>query len=225
MFSTKTQSGSIAYTGQRTVSLLPRGTCDLEIGPHMFPATKIFQVDYLPETHGASSLTAIHESSALVDNQESSITTIDEDLLERMNIEAASNPDLTTALQRVAAGTASASERQALGLFVHSLLVPKTAAFDVVIEFGERSHQRMLLPKGLVFLDRETSLEGMADVLLTTFVPFEPQKNDNMVTLRFKKAPKPLWDMLSRWTAHDEEEKVHAFQTFHSRQVVYVSSW
>ncbi|KAJ7751279.1 hypothetical protein DFH07DRAFT_745818 [Mycena maculata] len=132
-------------------TIQPRGRCQIEIGPHIFPETNFYEVQYLPPAPAATaSLTqssgrsyggytsygntpgpsqapvAQHTTSPLLSSL-SSVTAITPALINQVNAAAASNPTLANLLQFAAAGKASAEQLKTLGLLIQSLAVPESS--------------------------------------------------------------------------------------------------
>ncbi|KAK7064053.1 SWR1 complex subunit swc3 [Favolaschia claudopus] len=113
-----------------------RGRCDIEIGPHTFPETSFYEVQYLPPASVAPSFiqspwqsqysTAqpnAHPTAPLLSSL-ASTTSISPELIGRVNAAAASNPTLANLLHLAAAGKGSAEQLQTLGLLIQSLAAP-----------------------------------------------------------------------------------------------------
>jgi hypothetical protein len=126
-----------------------RGRCQIEIGPHVWPETSFYEVQYLPQAaapsfiqsswsspygayapyaHAAASQPSVvqHTSSPLLSSL-TSVTTITPALITQVNAAAAANPTLANLLQLAAAGKASPEQLKTLGLLIQSLAVPESS--------------------------------------------------------------------------------------------------
>lgn len=125
-----------------------RGRCTLQIGPHFFMDTTVFEVHYRPfpvavsqpttfvyqSAPGNLSSQAVHqpqtlsspsaasagESSALLSSLSSALT-VPPGLISQVNVAATSNPTLANLLQLAASGRATPDQLKTLGLLIQSL--------------------------------------------------------------------------------------------------------
>ncbi|KAJ7293125.1 hypothetical protein C8J57DRAFT_16777 [Mycena rebaudengoi] len=126
-----------------------RGRCQIEIGPHRFPETSFYEVQYLPPApvvtptyatwqasynnvyapyrpQTAPTPVVQHSTSPLLSSL-TSVTTITPTLINHVNAAASSNPTLANLLQLAAAGRASAEQLKTLGLLIQSLATPESS--------------------------------------------------------------------------------------------------
>lgn len=124
-----------------------RGRCTLQIGPHLFMDTTVFEVHYRPfpvavsqqttfvyqpapgnqssqaaqpQTLPSSPSAAAGESSALLSSLSSTLP-VTPGLISQVNTAATSNPTLANLLQLAASGRASPDQLKTLGLLIQSL--------------------------------------------------------------------------------------------------------
>ncbi|GJJ09699.1 hypothetical protein Clacol_003923 [Clathrus columnatus] len=104
-----------------------RGKCDLEIGPHVFYATSVYEVTYHPYSVTPNTIPSHANSStqqSLPVPTTSSTTndlSITNELIARVNVAAQTNSDLANLIAVAASGSATAEQLQALGVTLQSL--------------------------------------------------------------------------------------------------------
>jgi hypothetical protein len=109
-----------------------RGRCALEIGPHIFTETTMFEVHYHPIlVHTAPGPTYVQQPGAVSAPQGSSTTpllssstnspSIPPTLINQVNAAALSNPTLANLLQLAASGNASMDQLRNLGVTIQQL--------------------------------------------------------------------------------------------------------
>lgn len=112
-----------------------RGRCTLEIGPHIFTETTIFEVHYhpvfVPLPSVATSSTSVsaavpHGTSPLI----SSLTNSTPTLINQVNAAAQSNPTLANLIQLAASGNASLDQLKNLGLTIQQLASSSGLSLD-----------------------------------------------------------------------------------------------
>ncbi|TFY79455.1 hypothetical protein EWM64_g4559 [Hericium alpestre] len=105
-----------------------------------------------------------------------------------------------------------------------------TRDFDVILEFPEKPHDRWLIPRGTVVLERVPETGTINEICLSSAMPFpkvdypssgkqptqeagsvppkegeETAAPQEVVTLRFTKAHPTIWDSLLRWVGGAEK--------------------
>ncbi|KAF8581642.1 hypothetical protein K439DRAFT_205288 [Ramaria rubella] len=145
-FSTKSRGGKGSDIWQPPHNIRFRGKCDLEIGPHVFYATSVYEVTYQPysvpvqtplhynqsyttlstplvplsQPHGAPALAYAPSTTAVVSSLKGSVP-ITPDFIAQVNAAAGSNPTLANLLGLAASGSATTEQLQTLGVTIQSL--------------------------------------------------------------------------------------------------------
>jgi hypothetical protein len=133
-FSSRSRGGKPADAVPPPHTMYNRGRCTLEIGPHMFMDTTIFEVHYhpvfvpLPSTStSSSSAPAVPQgTSPLI----SSLTNSTPTLINQVNAAALSNPTLANLIQLAASGNASLDQLKNLGLTIQQLASSSGLSLD-----------------------------------------------------------------------------------------------
>ncbi|KAG0707502.1 hypothetical protein DFH29DRAFT_994938 [Suillus ampliporus] len=134
-FSSRSRGGKPADAIPPPHTMYNRGRCTLEIGPHIFTETTIFEVHYHPVlVHTAPVPTYAQQSSSISISaapQGSSTTpalssppntpSIPPTLINQVNAAALSNPTLANLLQLAASGNASMDQLKNLGVTIQQL--------------------------------------------------------------------------------------------------------
>ncbi|KAI5997992.1 hypothetical protein EDD15DRAFT_2363825 [Pisolithus albus] len=155
-FSTRSRGGKQPDVVPPPHTMYNRGRCTLEIGPHVFMDTTVFEVHYHPvsvpvappttfvyqsmpsgswqsnpQSSQASETTstALPTSTPLLASLPSTLH-VTQTLVSQVNQAAASNPTLANLLQLAVAGKASPDQLKTLGLLIQSLASSPSAAVD-----------------------------------------------------------------------------------------------
>lgn len=155
-FSTRSRGGKQPDVVPPPHTMYNRGRCTLEIGPHIFTDTTVFEVHYhpvavpvapsttfvyqsvpsgswqlRPQSSQANEtiLTALPNSTPLLASLPSTLH-VTQALVAQVNQAAASNPTLANLLQLAVAGKASPDQLKTLGLLIQSLASSPSAAVD-----------------------------------------------------------------------------------------------
>ncbi|KAF9015611.1 hypothetical protein BDQ17DRAFT_1536249 [Cyathus striatus] len=156
-FSSKTRGSKASDVAPPPHTIQTLGKCDLEIGPHMFPDTTLYEVNYFsPQTAHTtspqstwSSQTAqsvaqkpgnLSSSATPAPSTEgntaggpdsaasfTAVTPITPALINQVNSAASSNPILANLLQLAAAGKATPDQLKTLGILIQSLATMETS--------------------------------------------------------------------------------------------------
>ncbi|KAF8600349.1 hypothetical protein BDV93DRAFT_608745 [Ceratobasidium sp. AG-I] len=113
-------------------SIYTAGTCDLEIGPHLFPQTKVFFVQYQyghtstptpvpPPTPAPASAPIVPPVSTSTSSQHVAPITVSHELHTRVLAAAAKDPELHTILQLAAQGRANVTQLRTLGTTIKAI--------------------------------------------------------------------------------------------------------
>ncbi|KDQ63309.1 hypothetical protein JAAARDRAFT_374082 [Jaapia argillacea MUCL 33604] len=132
-FSTMARRGKVADVVPPPHIIRSHGKCELEVGPHIFPDTTIYEVHYLqpnvpppyhssigtrpPSTVPSSSPRA---STPLITSLASEIP-VTPSLVAQVNAAATTNPTLANLVQLAATGRASPEQLRTLGLLIQSM--------------------------------------------------------------------------------------------------------
>jgi hypothetical protein len=159
-------------------------------------------------------------------------STVTPELVAQFNEAAAQNPILASYIQLATIGQATPEQIKILAAFIDSLGVatapqPHTGAreHDIILEFKESPFYRWLLPKVPIFCESPTLNGSQIDfILLSMALPFhkeiaatepassaqvsQPQQQE-VVTLRFIRPTKLLYDALISWTGGLEKMEEH----------------
>ncbi|KAJ7631158.1 hypothetical protein FB45DRAFT_917670 [Roridomyces roridus] len=202
-----------------------RGRCQIEIGPHIFWETSFWEVQYQPlQAPWQSPYAAYAPQQAPLLSSLYSATAITPALINQVNARAAADPLLNSLLQLAAAGQASPEQIQSLGLLIQSLTVPGTPEasspqvykkeWDLVISFHETPYDRWIIPRCPAICEKvNESADSLYDVVLTLAMkpppsPTEPMgwdKPPQVVTIRCKRPPPAVWELLWRWVGGEEK--------------------
>ncbi|OAX35279.1 hypothetical protein K503DRAFT_851343 [Rhizopogon vinicolor AM-OR11-026] len=133
-FSSRSRGGKPADAIPPPHTMYNRGRCTLEIGPHIFMDTTIFEVHYHPvfvpspstSTSSASVSAAPRGTSPLI----SSLTNSTPTLINQVNAAALSNPTLANLIQLAASGNASLDQLKNLGLTIQQLASSSGLSLD-----------------------------------------------------------------------------------------------
>lgn len=117
-----------AHTAKR------HGTCDIHVGPHVFPSTSIWEVNYAPPVNvhrlpqpqvsswnPATQPPSQYSSPSNSEPSRNPLLAITPDLLARVHRASAANPTLLNLLQQAASGYATHDQLRTLGLLIQSL--------------------------------------------------------------------------------------------------------
>lgn len=131
-----------------------RGRCTLQIGPHLFVDTTVFEVYYrvLPAmvsqpttfVYPSASTNAVHkpqtptsasagESNTLLSSLSSALP-VPPGLITQVDVAATSNPTLSNLLQLAASGQATPDQLKALGLLIQSLASPSVPSMPATTQ-------------------------------------------------------------------------------------------
>lgn len=178
-----------------TATLL--GRCDLEIGPHTFHGTALFEIQFHQPVYGAGpagslllpSATASAFNSAAhlppppaVERAVASATAsptrttspISSVFLSHISQTAATNPQLAELLHLSATQRATGEQIRTLGLIIQAMAAappPPRVQAEFVLEFRERAADRWLVPRHLAVCERRTlsaGADGPFAILITT---------------------------------------------------------
>ncbi|KAG1885460.1 hypothetical protein F4604DRAFT_1918160 [Suillus subluteus] len=133
-FSSRSRGGKPADAIPPPHTMYNRGRCTLEIGPHVFTETTMFEVHYHPilvhtapgptytQQQGAtSSVSAPQGSTTPLLSSLPNSTSIPPTLINQVNVAALSNPTLANLLQLAASGNASMDQLKNLGVTIQQL--------------------------------------------------------------------------------------------------------
>ncbi|KAG1762949.1 hypothetical protein EDD22DRAFT_969668 [Suillus occidentalis] len=131
-FSSRSRGGKPADAIPPPHTMYNRGRCTLEIGPHIFTETTMFEVHYHPIlVHTAPGPTYVQQPGAISAPQGSSTTpllssstnspSIPPTLINQVNAAALCNPTLANLLQLAASGNASMDQLRNLGVTIQQL--------------------------------------------------------------------------------------------------------
>ncbi|KIP10131.1 hypothetical protein PHLGIDRAFT_34070 [Phlebiopsis gigantea 11061_1 CR5-6] len=149
---------------------------ELSVGPHIFPDTSLFEVIYT-HTDGRN---AIAQTMGYVTPE-----------TERLVIAAAAdNPDLAQLLEQARRHKPSEADTKKLAEIIHvhvpsafanpssTQAPPRPRAWDLIIEFKEKSLDRRIFPRGSVQLERahETPWGKLFDAMVITTLPYSQQQ-------------------------------------------------
>ncbi|KAI6112512.1 hypothetical protein EDD16DRAFT_1169420 [Pisolithus croceorrhizus] len=155
-FSTRSRGGKQPDVVPPPHTMYNRGRCTLEIGPHVFTDTTVFEVHYHPvavpvtppttfvyqsvpsgswqlnpqsSQANETTSTALPTSTPLLASLPSTLH-VTQTLVSQVNQAAASNPTLANLLQLAVAGKASPDQLKTLGLLIQSLASSPSATVD-----------------------------------------------------------------------------------------------
>lgn len=135
-FSTKSRSAKNNEIWQPPHTLRFRGKCDIEIGPHVFYATSVYEVTYqsysVPAGPPNANTSCISDGSIqqplpspLPGSSSNNYLSITNELISQVNIAAQTNPTLANLIAVAASGSATAEQLQTLGVTLQSLAEPR----------------------------------------------------------------------------------------------------
>ncbi|KIK70746.1 hypothetical protein GYMLUDRAFT_32795 [Collybiopsis luxurians FD-317 M1] len=150
-------------------TLYARGSCDVQIGPHIFSNTTIYEAHYLPSTvtqkppvttsytnFAASSSSAL-PSSLMLNPVEPTMAT--PAFIDQINTAAASNPILAHLLQLATAGKADQTQMQMLSMTLKSLANNPTSALQYAQLNSQNSATSVLYSPAFPFTATEPGKE------------------------------------------------------------------
>lgn len=184
-------------------SLYSRGGCDLQIGPHVFSNTTIYEAHYHPtQVPAASGLSQSLSTPSTAPESAQILSQPLPILADQINEAAASNPTLASLLQLAVAGNATAEQLAMLSITIQSLSNPGTVSqyiqlnaqsasppgislyaapavtrkFDLIVEFRESPSDRFILPRGTTVCERVASSGDIVDIVLTSYVQLQSKE-------------------------------------------------
>ncbi|KAH8099273.1 hypothetical protein BXZ70DRAFT_1078354 [Cristinia sonorae] len=238
-FSAKARGSKVPAVAPPPHTIKSYGRYNLSIGPHQFPNTAIFEVQYLPPATPAALHPARPPPVVAPPRQETLTWPLQQDpvitpvLIEQLSAAASTDPVLSNLIQLATAGKASPDQIQTLSLLIQTLQVnnrnqaqnttsqsivappppPPAKEFDIVIEFQERSTERLIFPRGPVVCDVESSyLNGQYSNLCVRILvppcdsPDSPPKSIATVApLHWHNVMPPARELFMRWVGGEEK--------------------
>ncbi|KAG1754848.1 uncharacterized protein EDB91DRAFT_1095847 [Suillus paluster] len=140
-FSSRSRGGKPADAIPPPHTMYNRGRCTLEIGPHIFTETTIFEVHYHPVLAHTTPTYAQQSTISISAAPQGSYTTpvlsslpntpsIPPTLINQVNVAALSNPTLANLLQLAASGNASMDQLKNLGVTIQQLASSSGVSLD-----------------------------------------------------------------------------------------------
>lgn len=225
-FSTRGRSKGIPEIPQPPHTVHALGRCEVEIGPHIFPETRIFEIQYeipagapavpyiLTDERVTSAVISALRQVAFSTSSSSKAPSVPSSVL-LGHVKAAASQDsrLEQALSLAAQGTATTDALHVLGSFVKSLpqdgpVPPKPPRplgsqprSDIVIEFKENTADRWLVPLDCAIIGRQKDV-----IFISTALPDGTGKqissshstDQHPITLRLNRTGAHTWEAVIR---------------------------
>ena len=209
------------------------GRFDLTIGPHSFPSTALYEVNYLPPSTPAT----LHPAGSQGGTPQPQLSfleslrrdpTIYPGHVNAISQELASNPRLNHLLSLVNQGKATKADTDEIYALVKNMAAPEippehkaisaspssdppVKPFDIVVEFQERPTDRLILTRGPAIIEVESapSVANYGKLLMRLVLPTEnnePSKPNAVVTyMHWTKTTLSMQDVFLRWIGGEEK--------------------
>jgi hypothetical protein len=215
-FSTRPCQGKQADIMPPPHTSITLGHCDIEIGPHTFHDTSLFEIQYTNATlPGAPSSQPSFQPSRSSTPSKPGPSDVTPTYLAQISDAALTNKELARLLQLAAANRATHEQIRQLGLIIQSIPpmaepVP-SANIDLVLEFRERPADRWIIPRHLAVCELKPLSQptpDLGEILITVAlfphnlpgntIPGQSSKPE-VVKFRLTKTTPAMRRFVERW--------------------------